>query len=78
MAANPTLPPGLPEIQDDAAKTPLWVPGLGLALFMVAAFVMIFSAMNTEEDALDAEVTAEAAEVADEVEAALEPAPSGH
>jgi hypothetical protein len=34
-------PPGLPEIRDEAANTPLWVPALGLALLVVLAMVAV-------------------------------------
>ncbi len=30
-------PPELPEITDEAGDSPKWLPGLGLALFVVAA-----------------------------------------
>ena len=77
MAADPTLPPGLPEIQDDAAQTPLWVPGLGLALFMIAAFAMILSATGPDEEVQDEAAAIEAP--ADEAAEALEvPTPAGH
>lgn len=36
--------PGLPEIRDEAADTPLWVPVLGLSLLVLLALVFVVRA----------------------------------
>ena len=41
---EPHAPPRLPEIQDEAADTPLWVPALGLTLFVVVALWLVIGA----------------------------------
>lgn len=66
--------PGLPEIQDEAADTPMWVPALGLAL--LAAFVLSFvlRAAIAESDETVADEAAEAAEPEAEAEDAEEAA----
>jgi len=33
--------PGLPEIHDEAADTPMWLPTLGLAIFAIVALFLI-------------------------------------
>jgi len=62
--ADPQPPPGLPEIQDEAADTPMWVPVLGLGLFvLVALWLVISSALDDAEvaEVPSVEATAEAA-----------------
>jgi hypothetical protein len=38
---SPHEPPGLPEIRDDAADTPMWIPMVGVGLLV--AFVLLFT-----------------------------------
>jgi len=63
--AEPQPAPGLPEIQDEAADTPMWVPVLGMSLFvLVALWLVISSALEDETETLEpppVEATAEAA-----------------
>lgn len=62
--ADPQPPPGLPEIQDEAADTPMWVPVLGLGLFVLVALWLVISSALEDTEALEAppvEATAEAA-----------------
>ncbi|MFT5357047.1 MAG: hypothetical protein ACI9KE_004277 [Polyangiales bacterium] len=63
-------PPGLPEIRDEATATPMWVPGLGLGVFLLATLWMIFSSIWAEEAAADAAAQEEATQ-----EAAAQEAP---
>jgi hypothetical protein len=61
---GPQPPPGLPEIQDEAADTPMWVPILGLSLFVLVALWLVVSSALEDAEAAEApavEVTAEAA-----------------
>lgn len=67
-------PPGLPEIRDDAAATPMWVPGLGLGVFLVATLWMIFSSIWAEQAAADAAAQEEATQ--QEAAEAVEEAPA--
>ena len=70
MADDHHHAPGLPEIHDEAADTPMWLPLLGLALFTLAALVLIIRAAVADASA---ELGAEAAAVeapAEVVEAA--------
>lgn len=53
-------PPGLPEIRDEASATPMWVPALGLGVFLVATLWMIFSGIWSEQAAADAAAQEEA------------------
>ena len=48
--------PRLPEIKDEAADTPAWVPALGLGLFALIAIVIAVRLAYTEANpvALDA------------------------
>lgn len=62
--ADPQPPPGLPEIQDEAADTPMWVPALGLGLFVLVALWLVISSALDDAEAASApsvEATAEAA-----------------
>jgi hypothetical protein len=45
--------PGLPEIRDEAADTPSWVPLLGLSLLVVSVLGVVLSATLTSEGADD-------------------------
>lgn len=55
MAHDPSAdvsgPPGLPEIRDEAADTPMWIPALGLALFVLATVWLVISAAFADVDA---------------------------
>jgi hypothetical protein len=53
-------PGELPEIRDEAADTPMWVPALGLALLMVAA---VFIVWQSASERLAAEEAAQPAVV---------------
>ncbi|HJK90388.1 MAG TPA: hypothetical protein RMH85_36210 [Polyangiaceae bacterium LLY-WYZ-15_(1-7)] len=57
----------LPEIHDEAADTPMWVPVLGLSLLALAAIFLIVRAAFADADA---EGALEAAPSAAQVEAA--------
>ena len=49
--ARKELNPGLPEIRDDAAKTPTWLPILGLVLLLAAgAFAVVQIAFKGTEE----------------------------
>lgn len=48
---GPQPPPGLPEIQDEAADTPMWVPALGLGLFVLVALYLVISSAFAEPEA---------------------------
>ncbi len=75
--ADPQPPPGLPEIQDEAADTPMWVPALGLGLFVLAALYLVISAAFEDVDAAEAAIEAPAPVAAPAAPAA--PAdPHGH
>lgn len=66
-------PPGLPEIRDEASATPMWVPGVGLGIFLIATLWMIFSGIWSEQAAADAaaqETTQEVAAPAPEADPA--------
>ncbi|MBX3247201.1 MAG: hypothetical protein KF901_08475 [Myxococcales bacterium] len=41
--------PGLPEIHDEAADTPMWLPLLGLGLLIVASLFFIIRAATADE-----------------------------
>lgn len=75
-ASNPpaaeTPPPGLPEIRDEASATPMWIPGLGIGVFLVATLWMIFSSIWAEQAAADA--VQEATQAAEAGEAAIDEA----
>lgn len=49
---DPSQAPGLPQIRDEAAATPMWVPALGLGLFMLATVWMVLSA-SIEPDVIE-------------------------
>ena len=42
--SNP--PPSLPEIHDEAGKSPRWVPALGIGLFVLLAVVLVARLMT--------------------------------
>lgn len=43
MTSHPNTPPQLPEVTDEAADTPSWVPKLGLVLAVLAILWVIWS-----------------------------------
>lgn len=63
MAEHEVHAPGIPEIHDDAADSPLWLPVLGLSLLLLGAvYTVISSAMeDLGGEAPAAEVAAEIA-----------------
>jgi protein-S-isoprenylcysteine O-methyltransferase Ste14 len=63
--------PRLPEVVDEAADTPSWVPALGLGLFAVVAIVVAIQLASA--GANPAEQTVDAAQAAAAVDAG--PAP---
>lgn len=67
-------PPGLPEIRDEAASTPIWIPGLGLGVFLLATLWMIFSSIWAEEAATDSAAEGATQEEAAEIPAEADPA----
>lgn len=73
MSEPPHEPPRLPDIRDEAADTPNWVPLVGLALLTLA--VLYFGIRGSIAPASPAETDAEvAAEAAPDTEATPEPA----
>lgn len=73
-AHDPSAAPGLPEIRDEAADTPMWIPALGLGLFVLATVWLVISAAFedvSEETGAPVEVAAQPA--AGEPPGALEP-----
>lgn len=44
-------PPGLPEVHDEAADTPMWVPAVGLALLVALALTFVFRGDDVETHA---------------------------
>jgi hypothetical protein len=76
MADDHHHAPGLPEIHDEAADTPMWLPMLGLAIFAIVALFLITRAAiedaSAELDATAEEAPAEApAEPPSEAQPAL-------
>jgi hypothetical protein len=53
-------PPGLPEIRDEAADTPRWVPLVGLGLLAASVLAVAVTATLTSDDAADVAEEAEA------------------
>ncbi len=51
----------LPDVHDEAADTPMWVPMLGLALLTLATIFLIVRAA-VSDDAVDADVTVQVAD----------------
>ncbi|MCU0671264.1 MAG: hypothetical protein MUE69_00580 [Myxococcota bacterium] len=77
MADDHHHAPGLPEIHDEAADTPMWLPMLGLAIFaIVALFLITRAAIEDASAELDATgaVEAPADEAAPAAPAEAEPA----
>lgn len=55
--------PGLPQIQDEAADTPMWLPATGLALLAVMVLMLVYHvSKGPEAEATEGDVAAEAAE----------------
>jgi hypothetical protein len=46
-------PPGLPEIRDEAADTPRWVPLVGLGLLAASVLGVVLTATLTSDEAAD-------------------------
>lgn len=44
-------PGELPEIRDEAADTPMWVPAVGLALLIVAAVFIVWQSASARQEA---------------------------
>lgn len=64
-----------PEIRDEAADTPMWLPALGLALLVLAAFGVIYQSVQAEADAAETvEVAEDSADEAEDEPAEEEPA----
>lgn len=65
--------PGLPEIRDEAADTPLWVPVLGLSLLVLLALVFVVRAeMGAGEEPAEPETGQAAAQQTAEAEGPAE------
>ena len=63
--------PVLPSVHDEAGDTPMWLPIMGIALFVLMAFAYsLRGAMMSSEDVAGGEAAAEAAPAADEAPAA--------
>lgn len=54
--------PGLPQIQDEAADTPMWLPATGLGLLAVMVLMLVYHvAKGPETEATEGDVAAEVA-----------------
>lgn len=62
MAEHHHHAPGLPEIHDEAADTPMWLPLLGLTLFALVALLLIVRAAVADVSEVAQPVPAEVAE----------------
>jgi len=71
MSDDHASPPGLPEIHDEAADTPMWVPLLGLSLLVLATLYLVITSAFEEAEVDNAEEPPVAAAAA-EAEPALE------
>lgn len=67
--------PGLPEIHDEAADTPMWLPMLGLAIFAIVALFLITRAA-IEDASAELDATAEEAPADAPAEAPSEAQPA--
>lgn len=56
--------PHVPEVHDEAANTPAWIPLLGLGLLALAAFYGVYRSATSEEPPGEGEITAEGAAAA--------------
>lgn len=65
-----------PEVRDEAADTPLWVPALGLAVLLFGAVFLVWNASMDEQSATTEAQQAEPAEVEAEDTPGMERAPS--
>ncbi|MFK7986539.1 MAG: hypothetical protein AB8I08_10995 [Sandaracinaceae bacterium] len=68
-----------PEIRDEAADTPMWLPVLGLALLVFAAVGVIYQSVQAEAEVDETIEVAEDGDAADEdaeAEVAEEDAPA--
>jgi hypothetical protein len=69
--------PGLPQIQDEAADTPMWLPATGLGLLVLMVLMLVYHvAQGPETAAAEGDVAAEGAE-AEGAEGEAEAAPEG-
>lgn len=62
MADEPTNPTGFPDVTDDAADSPMWLPGLGIGLFVLVALYMVLA--RTTDDTTDQALQVEQVEAA--------------
>ncbi|MGE0789650.1 MAG: hypothetical protein AB7S26_28515 [Sandaracinaceae bacterium] len=63
------VPGELPQLRDEAADSPLWLPALGLTILLLGAVVIVWRGATSE-------TTDDAAETAEEAAPADEPAPA--
>jgi hypothetical protein len=68
--------PGLPQIQDEAADTPMWLPATGLGLLVLMVLMLVYHVAQGPETAAEGDVAAEGAE-AEGAEGEAEAAPEG-
>jgi hypothetical protein len=54
--------PGLPQIQDEAADTPMWLPATGLGLLVLMVLMLVYHVAQGPETAAEGDVAAEGAE----------------
>ena len=55
--------PGLPQIQDEAPDTPMWLPATGLGLLVIMVLMLVYHvAQGPETAAAEGDVAAEGAE----------------
>ena len=70
--------PGLPQIQDEAADTPMWVPATGLGLLVIMVLMLVYHvAQGPETAAAEGDVAAEGAEAEGGEGAEAEAEPEG-
>ena len=72
--AHDDVPGELPNVRDEAADTPMWVPAAGLALLILGALFLVYRSATEEPVAEETVVEAADAEAAEgeEAEAAEE------
>ena len=72
--------PGLPQIQDEAADTPMWLPATGLGLLVLMVLMLVYHvAQGPETAAAEGDVAAEGADAegAEAADGEAEAAPEG-
>ncbi|MBK6578486.1 MAG: hypothetical protein IPG17_20280 [Sandaracinaceae bacterium] len=70
--------PGLPQIQDEAADTPMWLPATGLGLLVIMVLMLVYHvAQGPETAAAEGDVAAEGAEAEGGEGAEAEAEPEG-